>query len=48
MNGGSSGEVEWNIKNLATGELTGPFSPQDAHTRVKKLKAMGGKFKVVH
>ena len=46
--GGPSGEVECYIKNLATGELTGPFSPQDAHTRVKKLKAMGGKYKVVY
>ena len=46
--GGPSGEVECYIKDLKTGQLTGPFSNNEAHMRVKKLKALGGKYKVVH
>ncbi len=46
--GASFGEGACYIKNLETGQLTGPFSMNEAHMRVKKLKAMGGKYKVVH
>ncbi len=46
--GASFGEGACYIKNLETGQLTGPFSNNEAHKRVKVLKGMGGKFKVVY
>ena len=46
---GLSNEGEWYLKNLDTGQVTGPFSTSEtAHKTVKMLKGMGGKYKVVH